>query len=299
MKIDRLIGILTALKKEGKITAPELALRFEVSRRTISRDIEALCQAGIPIITAQGVGGGISLMEGYALDAAMLSREELSAVLAGLKTLASVDQSPDTNRLAVRMGAMTDDSISIDLASFYREDLANKISRIRDAIEKRQCIQFTYYYEKGEDEKQIEPYQVIYQWSDWYVLGFCLQRQDFRLYKLRRLWQLDITDKSFIPRDIPEAKRKLGGHMTDDYFVTALFEPEAKYRLVEEYGPQCFSVESDGRLRSCRGFTSHQAAVRWLIGFGSLARVIDPPEMVERMRCEISKMAEQYEKHDI
>ena len=72
MRLERLIGILTILLQRDKITAPELAERFEVSRRTIQRDVEALCQAGIPIITTQGVGGGISIMESYRMDSTYL-----------------------------------------------------------------------------------------------------------------------------------------------------------------------------------------------------------------------------------
>ena len=299
MKLDRLIGILMVLQKEGGATAPELAFRFEVSRRTIHRDIEDLCKAGIPIVTTQGTGGGIRLMEDYALDAAMFSREELSAFLAGLKSLDSVAQSPDTQRLAIRMGSTADESISIDLSSFYRDDLADKISRIRNAIRENRCIIFTYYYDKGEDEKLIEPYQVVYQWSDWYVFGFCPKRQEFRLYKLRRLWNLSVGEERFAPRKVPETSKKLGSHMTDDYMVTAIFEPEAKYRLVEEYGPNCFSVEADGRLLLRRGFNTQEAAVRWFIGFASQVCVLDPPEMVDWMRREINKMAAKYTEPDI
>ena len=63
MKIDRLIGILSILLQKETVTAPALAEQFEVSRRTISRDIDTLCQAGIPIVTRQGVNGGISIMD--------------------------------------------------------------------------------------------------------------------------------------------------------------------------------------------------------------------------------------------
>ena len=87
MKIDRLIGILSILLQEEKTTAPELAERFEVSRRTINRDIEDLCKAGIPIKTAQGTGGGISIMDGYRMDRTILSSKDMQMILAGLRSL--------------------------------------------------------------------------------------------------------------------------------------------------------------------------------------------------------------------
>ena len=92
MKIDRLIGILSILLQEEKTTAPELAERFEVSRRTINRDIEDLCKAGIPIKTAQGTGGGISIMDGYRMDRTILSSKDMQMILAGLRSLDSVKQ---------------------------------------------------------------------------------------------------------------------------------------------------------------------------------------------------------------
>ena len=90
MKIDRLIGILSILLQEDKTTAPELAERFEVSRRTINRDIEDLCKAGIPVRTVQGTGGGISIMDGYRMDRTILTSRDMQMILAGLRSLDSV-----------------------------------------------------------------------------------------------------------------------------------------------------------------------------------------------------------------
>ncbi|MGN1170777.1 MAG: helix-turn-helix transcriptional regulator, partial [Lachnospiraceae bacterium] len=87
MKIDRLIGILSVLLQQERTTAPELAEKFEVSRRTINRDIEDLCMAGIPIQTAQGVGGGISIMEGYSMDRTLLTSKDMKMIMAGLRSL--------------------------------------------------------------------------------------------------------------------------------------------------------------------------------------------------------------------
>ena len=84
MKVDRLIGIVTLLLQNEKMTAPELASRFEVSRRTINRDIEDICKAGIPIVTTQGVGGGISIMEGYSIDKTLFTSAEIQAIFSGL-----------------------------------------------------------------------------------------------------------------------------------------------------------------------------------------------------------------------
>ena len=141
MKIDRLIGILSVLLQEEKTTAPELAERFEVSRRTINRDIEDLCKAGIPIRTAQGTGGGISIMDGYRMDRTILTSKDMQMILAGLRSLDSVSGSKYYGQLMEKIQAGSSefitgrDSILIDLSSWYRESLAPKVETLQEAIE--------------------------------------------------------------------------------------------------------------------------------------------------------------------
>lgn len=112
MKIDRLIGILSILLQEEKTTAPELAERFEVSRRTINRDIEDLCKAGIPIKTAQGTGGGISIMDGYRMDRTILSSKDMQMILAGLRSLDSVSGSRYYSQLMEKIQTGSSEFIS-------------------------------------------------------------------------------------------------------------------------------------------------------------------------------------------
>jgi len=299
VKIDLLIGIIAILQQKGRVTAPYLAEKFEVSRRTVSRDIEDICKAGIPIVTQQGRRGGISLMPGFQLDTTVLTESEMAALLAGLRTIDSVSDTPGIRILARKLGAdkeVLTNSMQIDLSSFYKDDLARKIGLIQTAIKAQEKIAFHYYYPKGEEDKVIEPYATVFQWSDWYVFGYCEARQDFRLYKLRRLWELQSTHEKFIPREVPEEKKRFGSHMTDDYFVTAIYDPSVKYRLVEEYGPASFEVMEDGRLLTRWGFSSREQAVLHFLSFGGAVQVIGPAEMVEHMRSTIREIAMMYDK---
>ena len=174
MKTDRLIGIITTIQQKGNVTAPYLAEKFGVSRRTINRDIEDICKAGIPLLTKQGAGGGVSIMEGFSLDAAVLTRQELSAVLTGLRSLDSVSKAPASDLLAAKLGADTDipRDMEIDPASFYKNDLAEKIETIRRAVKETRRIVFHYYYAKGEADKLVEPYRVVFRWGDWYAVSY-------------------------------------------------------------------------------------------------------------------------------
>lgn len=299
MKIDRLIGIITTLQQKKTVTAPYLAEKFEVSRRTISRDIEDICKAGIPIVTTQGANGGISIMEGFALDTTVFTEQELTAIFTGLKSLDSVSNSPYAERLAQKLGGSSlvelADHMVIDLSSFYKDDLAAKIEQIRLAIRETRCITFHYCYEKGEADKHIEPYLIVFKWSDWYVFGFCGERRDFRMYKLRRMWDLAVTDEMFAVREIPGEKKQFGSHMTDDYVITAVYDASVKYRLVEEYGHHSFKELEDGSLYTEWGFTRQKDAVEWFLRFGDRVKVLGPPEMVERMKTELASIQNLYE----
>lgn len=300
MKIERLIGIITTLQQNKKVTAPYLAEKFEVSRRTISRDIEDICRAGIPIVTTQGADGGIALMDGFSLDTTVFTRKELAAVFTGLKALDSVSDVSNADRLAEKIGGdavvALSENMVIDLASYYKNDLSDKIERIRSAIREHRHIAFRYYYQKGEADKLIEPYLVIFKWSDWYVFGFCKERNDFRMYKLRRLWDLTVTEERFEERTIPEEKKRFGSGLSDNYFVTAIYDVSVKYKLVEEYGPDSFSMLEDGRLYTKWGFRDADRALTWLLGFGDKAEVIEPPEMVQKMKEATYAAARKYDR---
>ena len=129
MKIDRLIGIITILLGQDKVTAPELAKRFEVSRRTINRDIEDICKAGIPLITTQGYGGGISIADGYKIEKTLFTEEELQTIFTALKGVDSVSKTPYLEKLLEKKLSsknkqiIANDNIVIDLRSHYLKHL--------------------------------------------------------------------------------------------------------------------------------------------------------------------------------
>lgn len=292
MKIDRLIGIITTLQQKGKVTAPYLSEKFEVSRRTINRDIEDICRAGIPIVTTQGADGGIYLMEGFALDTTVFTEEELEAILVGVKSVDSVSRTPQHAGVSGKIGGVLPiaEHIVIDLASFYHGSLSEKIDLFKQAIKENRRVRFHYYYNRGEEDKVIEPALIVYQWSSWYVFGFCPERNDFRMYKLQRLWESKLLDTTFEPKEIPEEKRQFGQNMTDDIIIPAIYEPSETYRLVEGYGPTCYKVQEDGRLYTEWGFSSYERALDWFLGFGSRVRVLGPEKFLSLYRAELEKM---------
>lgn len=294
MKIDRLIGILSVLLQEEKVTAPELAEKFEVSRRTINRDIEDLCMAGIPIQTEQGAGGGIRIMDGYRMDRTLFTSKDMQMILAGIRSLDSVSGSHYYSRLMEKIKTGSSDfvsgrdSILIDLSSWYKDSLAPKIEVIQTAIEERRLLSFVYYSPKGESVRKIEPYFLVFKWSSWYVWGWCCEREDFRLFKLNRMDRTEIAEERYEVRAVPAPDLSNEKIFPGKIRVKAVFEPEMRWRLVEEFGPSCFEVQADGKLLFHCEYTDIEHMVQWLLTFRDQVEVLEP----EEIRREILGIAE-------
>ena len=291
MKMDRLIGILSILLQRERVTAPELAEQFEVSRRTIQRDIEALGRAGIPIATTQGAGGGISIMEGYRVDRTVLTAPEMGAILAGLRSLDSVSGTRRYAQLMEKLSAGTGGLVSggahmlIDLSSWYKTSLPPKIEL------------FVYYSPKGESARAIEPYYLVFHWSAWYVWGWCRRREDFRLFKLNRMTDL-AAGEPFEPRPAPLPNLAPERIFPAKYHVTVLFDPSCRWRLVEEYGADRFTEEPDGRLRFTGAFPDADSVVSWVLTFGNKAELVEPEELREQLGELSGTLARRYRKGD-
>ncbi len=300
MKLDRLLGILTVLLQNERVTAPYLAERFEVTRRTIGRDIDALCQAGIPVVTYQGGGGGIAIAEGFRLDKSVLTADELSGIIAALKGIGSVSEKSQIERTLEKLRVTGDavmslrEPIIIDLASHYKMHLTEKIELIKRAVREQRLVEFDYYYEKGDTHRRIEPYFVMFQWTAWYVFGFCLERQDFRLFKLTRLWDLKQCDEAYEPREIPPDRRDFNSHLPDDKSLVALFDPSVKYQLIETYGLHCYT-ETEGGLLLETGYTNRSYMISWLLGFGGNVKVLSPSDIANEIYETARKIFMQYE----
>ena len=299
MKMERLIGILSILLQREKVTAPELAEQFEVSRRTNQRDIESLCRAGIPIATAQGAGGGISIMEGYRVDRTVLTDPEMQAILAGLRSLDSVSGTRRYAQLMEKLSAGTGGLVNsgahmlIDLSSWYKTSLPPKIECIQEAIGQHRTICFSYFSPKEESVRTVEPYYLVFHWSTWYVWGWCRMRKNFRLFKLNRMTDLTMGE-AFVPRCAPLPDLAPERIFPAKYQVTVLFDPTCRWRLVEEYGADRFSVELDGRLRFTGDFPDADSALSWVLTFGDKAELLEPEELREQLGELTKTLANRY-----
>lgn len=298
MKIDRLIGILTVLLQNEKTTAPELAKRFEVSRRTILRDVDTLCLAGIPIVSVRGGDGGISIMEGYKINKNVLTADELQTLVTGLKSIDSVSKQSNFESLMTKIApsnAMVSlaDSVVIDLSSHYKDSLSEKIEIFKQAIAEHKTVRFDYYYTKGEVPREIEPYFVEFRWNAWYVFGWCRLREDFRRFKLNRLWALTLTDESYKLRTIPPGKADAGYAFPEPYNMKILFDRSVRFRLIEECGLNCYTDTEAGLLLNFN-YTNKDYTLSWILGFGDKAEILEPQDVREEFASMTKKIFELY-----
>lgn len=271
-----------------------------MSRRTINRDIEDICRAGIPIITMQGYGGGISIVEGYKIDKSLFTGEELQTIFAGLKGIDSISKTSYLTKLIEKLSSnsrsiIAEEIIIIDLASHYQISLTQKIDTIKKSIWGQQIISFKYCYKKGESERIIEPYRLVFKWSSWYVFGYCLDRKAFRLFKLNRLWGIESCDENYLKREIPNYELDFESYLSEgEIHLKAVFKESEKYRLIEEYGVDCYYVIKNQMLLFEWDFASYENMREWVFSFGDKVHILEPKKLKDDQMRQAENIIEMY-----
>lgn len=299
MAIDRLIGILAILLREEKATVPQLAERLEVSPRTIYRDVERLSQAGIPIYTDRGRNGGISIMEGYTLDWTLLTDADRGAILAGLRSLDSVS---GTNYYRCLMEKIpqsretsADDCVVVDLASWYGPLLTPRLAALKEACVQHKLIQFTYHAPRDDSVRIAEPNKLVFRWSSWYLHAWCRGRKDWRLFKLTRMTDIAVQEEIFPPRPAPDPITPIEQVYPSELPAVIRLAPAARWRLIDEYGPESFTAEEDGALLFKRSFPDKEELFRWTLSFQDQAELIEPKELREGLAERLKKILIKYD----
>lgn len=300
MKIDRLIGILCILLQKEKVTASELSEKFEVSRRTIVRDIEDINKAGIPIVTEQGRGGGISVMENYKLDRALLSSDDMKTILAGLRGLDSISA---TNRYKQIMDKFSvehetllkgDGQVVIDLSAWDKSKVSEKIELIRCTMENQEKLSFAYFSKNGESTRQIEPYLLVFQWGAWYVWGYCETRKEYRLFKLTRIYELKRINEKREERDIPEYICNKHFQEKEEIQAVVKFDASVKWRIVDEFGIELPRFQEDGSVWVDITWSNAESFFQYLLTYGDKAEIISPEEYRMGFGDYLKKISEKY-----
>ena len=289
MQQSRLFGMLYYLLEQGHATAPELAEKFEVSVRTIYRDVDALSGAGIPVYTETGRNGGIQLLDGYVLDRSLFSDQEKQALLSGIQSLAAV-QFPEVDGVLKKLGAIfqirLSDWIEVDFSRWgsiaeYENQL---FVQIRQAVLEGRKIRFVYYDSTGaKREREAYPRKLVYKDRAWYLFAFCLTRQADRLFRLTRIKDFRLTETYF--NELPEAAPEVYPQPRD---MGALIDLELQFPL--EVGYRLYDTLEDSAIVACEnGYTVKLTLpeTEWLydflMSFGERVTIIRPESVKQRI----------------
>ena len=200
MKKDRLYALTLYLLNHGKTSASELAKHFEVSVRTIQRDIDALCQAGIPICAFTGTNGGYEILNDFKMNNQLASEDEyayIATAINGLKTVTNNPLADDIYEKITAISQKNNTGMILDF-SVLREGDEKLLQKLQSAVKNKQVVKFSYTNNSGETrEHRVEPIAVIYKWYAWYMLAFNPTKQDYRTYKLVRMEEVCITEDKF------------------------------------------------------------------------------------------------------
>lgn len=294
LKLDRLVSILVILLRKERVQAKELAEMFDVSVRTILRDVDAINLAGIPIVTYQGANGGIGIAEGFRLDRSVLTRDDIASVIASLKGVARTipDKRHEVilekfkNTLSPSQLEILNskvDQVVIDLNPWGgNEGIKDRLGDIRKAIEGSVEIEFVYTDSVGEKtNRRVEPYSLVLKGQKWYLYGWCAVRQDFRLFKLSRMTELKITDENFKPRQVSMDQLPWDSEWTKPDNVISLeliFENEVENHVMEWFGEDAVKGE-DGKIMVKSMLPENNWLYGFLLSFGTKVEVINPPHI--------------------
>ncbi len=298
--MNRLFELLLLLIEHKKITAQQLADHFEVSKRTILRDIEKLMIAGVPVQSIQGYAGGITIDESYQFPFSHLNAEEKLFLLAGLTALQSVHKPQEAASLLTKLanrGTTEIPYIDIDLSSWYGSSIRPKIELIKQALATKKQITFTYFKEHLASSKTVSPYQIVFRWSSWYVKAKSRQDDLVKLYKLNRMEDVQISNEPIEAMEAISAEKDFSYPEEKNYELTAVFAIKQKSRLIDEYGIHSFS-EIDGTLHFTKWFANKEYLLSWLLSFGPDVTILKPSEIKEELIERIHFMQLLYE-HDI
>ncbi len=297
MQTTRLFEMIYLLLDKKCMTARDLSERFEVSVRTIYRDVEMLSAAGIPIYMTKGKGGGISLLPEFVLNKTILTRTERENVLTSLEAMRAVnwgEKNTALQKLSSFFGKSEVDWIEIDFSVWGNaQDEKERFEVIRTSILAKQTLIFWYAGVKGQSiKREVEPLKLCFKSGAWYLYAYCKVKCDYRFFKLRRIHQIAQTDTCFsriAPAQVFPGEKGQQGEMV---LVKIKFLPEAAYRVYDEF--EQLERQADGSILAELSCQVNEWLFYYLATFGPLCEVLEPGDIREQMKIRLQKTLNHY-----
>lgn len=297
MKDNRLFRILYYILEKGKVTASELADKFEVSVRTIYRDIDSISSAGIPIYALQGKGGGIEIAEDFVLSKSLLSENEKQQIMSSLQGLDNTAIQHE-NELLTKLSALfkmkNTSWIEVDFNNWQNNKLYEKtFNDIKSAIISKNIVSFTYFSsnEKG-TSRSVKPVRLLFKSQDWYLYAFCLLRNDFRYFKLSRIKNLEVHNEKFDDNFEDAILKKEMPH-ENTVHIKVKFDRKVAFRVYDEINGEIIE-DDEGNLYAEIEIPNDYNLFNYIFSFGDGAEVLEPKEIRMQIKEMINKMAGKY-----
>lgn len=307
MKLDRLLTMTMILINRKKVKAQELAELFDVSIRTIYRDIDTLSRAGIPVVSYQGANGGISLIEGYRVDKHVLTKEELTAISLALKSVLTSYEDPHAEAVLEKITGIAEeeaklsfDHVFVDYSPWGQNPiLKEKITLLKQAIETTICVAFSYSNSDAKvTNRIIEPHTLVEKGRAWYVYGFCHSRQEFRLFKVARMKDLQLCNEEFTRKEIHLSELpwdKDWHHPEKTISLKLAFNPEIRRQIEEMFGLE--SIEDDQPIVSI-DLPENEWLYGFILSFADRIEVLEPAHIREIVRERALNIVQLYKKNE-
>ncbi len=309
MKINRLVSIIMTLLDKKRIGAQELADMFEVSPRTIYRDIDAINMAGIPIRSTSGVGGGFEIMQEYKIDKNFFSVDDLSTLLMGLSGLSSMVRGDEVVHALAKVKSFIPaerakeielkvNQISIDLSRWTgNHNIQPYLEIIKAALQENRLLLFEYVAHHGDKlMRRVEPYQLVLKGSHWYLQGYCHVRNDFRLFRISRMSNLKMLDEAFTPREYQKPILDFSETLeTIQIRIKICIHRSIMDRVLDYCCYEDFLPDGDEHYIVDFPFIENDYYYDILLGFGNKCECLEPPHVRENMRHKIHDISVIYE----
>ena len=289
MKIDRLLGIIVLLIYRKRIKAAELSRYFEVSERTIYRDIDSLNRAGIPIVSLPGQEGGYELMDRFKLDKKYLTLDELLSIQWALKSIENITGFEDINELISKINQLIDSvpmqDKNIQLQISHSNNSTQHIQTIYKSIQNCRVIKIRYVDHNGnETERDIESMGIFLKDSYWYTWAFCLLRNELRVFKLTRIIEIDNTNRFFTRRSYSiqdiYIKEEESGSNIRPFTVCLQFSGEMRAQVLDNFQENEIVNNPDGTIIVEKNYYTIDQAITQIINFRNKVRIIYPKELI-------------------
>ena len=292
---NRLFEIVYILMQKRKTTAKELADKFEVSTRTIYRDIETLSTANIPIYASKGKDGGIGLLDEYVLNKTILSEEEQNQILfalQGMKKVKGQDEKDILEKLSILFNKKINDWIKIDFSNWDNMQ-EERFDIIKSAILNKHLVQFTYYNSNGEESKRIvEPLQIWFKDKSWYLVSYCKLKQDYRIFKIARIKEVKMLQEHF-ERELPKEEEN-EKHNFKIIELELEINKAMTYRVYDEFESKEITKKQDGNFMIKVKYPENEWVYGYILSFGEHAKVLSPGYAKNIIKDKLQKTLKNY-----